>query len=332
MRKKLSIIVSIYNVEKYLEKCLKSLQQIKNIDVEVLLVNDGSTDNSLNICRDLTTLDSRFKLVTKVNGGLSDARNHGLKNSSGEFVFFLDGDDYINSIKLEEAYKITLKKKANVFIFGYVVDYESKSGSLEKQVSILPKAKMIDGTSENEFEEQDLNLIGYAWNKIYKKEYLLENNFYFEKGLSLIEDIVFNSMVLTTTENVVFINKSFVHYVQRYRETLGTKYYKNIIDLKLRAYDSYMIILKKWNVKHSSIYMNKLEIDYTKFLIKAIVKENNMNKSEKNKELKNLRTNLLKKFNYHYLNKAKAKDRIIISSFFKKIFFVNNFIYSNWRK
>ena len=102
---KISIIVPIYNVEKYLERCINSLinQTYKNI--EIILVNDGSTDNSLIICEKYKNIDSRIILVNKENGGLSDARNVGIDNSSGNYITFIDSDDYIDDDYVYTLYK-----------------------------------------------------------------------------------------------------------------------------------------------------------------------------------------------------------------------------------
>jgi len=332
LKKSLSIIVPIYNVEKYLQKCISSLQKIEGINFEVLLINDGSKDNSLKICEKISNEDFRFKVISKKNGGLSDARNKGLEDADGEYIFFLDGDDYIESTGIEKLYSTIIKQKPDVSIFGYNVVYEDKDGNIEGNKLVVPKQKSVNKKIGTEFEEKDLDLIGYAWNKLYKRSFLVENNFYFEKGTSLVEDIIFNSMVLTKANHITFNNIPVVHYVQRNRQTLGTKYYENIIDLKIKGFNSYLKILTEWNINHLDFYENKLIIDYTKFLISAIVKEQSMSKSKKKNELLSLHGALNNVFNYKKIKNIDIKNQIIIYSFKRKLFWVNNILYSIRRK
>jgi len=113
---KLSLIVPIYNIEDYLEKCLDSLIKIKEGKIEIILVNDGSTDGSLDLCLKYRKKDNRIKIINKKNGGLSDARNKGLKEANGEFIWFIDGDDYISDV--DSLFKY-LNKDNDIIVFNY---------------------------------------------------------------------------------------------------------------------------------------------------------------------------------------------------------------------
>jgi len=113
---KLSLIVPIYNIEDYLEKCLDSLIKIKERKIEIILVNDGSTDGSLDLCLKYRKKDNRIKIINKKNGGLSDARNKGLKEANGEFIWFIDGDDYISDV--DSLFKY-LNKDNDIIVFNY---------------------------------------------------------------------------------------------------------------------------------------------------------------------------------------------------------------------
>ena len=107
---KVSIVVPVYNVEKYLDRCIKSILNQKYQDMEIILINDGSTDNSLAICEKYREQDSRIIIINKANQGLSAARNDGVAAASGEYIMFIDSDDYIDDSLVSEAEKLCKKK------------------------------------------------------------------------------------------------------------------------------------------------------------------------------------------------------------------------------
>ena len=111
---KISVIVPVYNVEKYLTKCVDSIMNQTYKDLEIILVDDGSTDNSGKICDEYVKKDKRFKVIHKKNGGLSDARNVGIKNSTGEYLSFIDSDDYIDNDMIECLYNACIKNNADI--------------------------------------------------------------------------------------------------------------------------------------------------------------------------------------------------------------------------
>ena len=121
----ISIIVPVYNVKNYLEQCLNSLANQTYKNIEVLLVNDGSTDGSDKICEKYSLKDSRFKKLDKPNSGPADARNLVIKNSLGKYIAFVDSDDYVDHGFILELYTILQKYKANISIAGYTVFYEN---------------------------------------------------------------------------------------------------------------------------------------------------------------------------------------------------------------
>lgn len=124
---KISIIIPIYNAEKYLEKCLDSIVKQTYKNIEIICVNDGSKDNSINILSRYNKMDNRIVLINKENNGLSSARNIGLASATGEFVMFVDSDDWIDIDTCEKCLKIMNKYSVDVVMFSYVREYENKS-------------------------------------------------------------------------------------------------------------------------------------------------------------------------------------------------------------
>lgn len=224
-----SIIVPMYNVEKFIDKCVVSLinQTYKNL--EIILVNDGSPDNCGNIAEQYAKLDNRIRVYHKPNGGLSDARNKGLEVCEGEYVCFIDSDDYVEVNLIENVLNKALNAKADVVIFGLYNE------TLDENDNIIIKDPVMFNPEE---PRTMLSVVGYAWNKLYKTSYLNKNKFSFQKGLSLVEDIVFNDKALTQTKNIEYVNTPLYHYVSRSRPTLVKQYHKDSFELHKLGFKS----------------------------------------------------------------------------------------------
>ncbi len=185
-----SIIIPIYNVERYLEKCVRSVTTQSFTDIEILLINDGSSDSCPDICESLAKSDDRIIVVNKTNGGLSDARNIGLSKAKGEYVIFLDSDDYyLNSDFIYALYNKLADSKCDLLFFKRRKLYES-TNNLEPEVATYSNSiseekefgKLIYHLSAN--DELDAS----AAMKVIRRKILIENNIYFRKGITA-EDI-----------------------------------------------------------------------------------------------------------------------------------------------
>lgn len=239
---KISVVIPVYNVEKYLEKCVKSILNQTHKELEILLVDDGATDASGSLCDELAKGDERIRVIHKANGGLSDARNAGLAVATGEYVCFIDSDDWIEPETLQKA--MEAMEDADLVIWGYRKDFvddreEVRSFQDQKMDALLTKGTgyqtlLLPGV---------LQEAGYAWNKLYRMELLRRGGHVFEKGLSLVEDAVFNYPLFLECERIRFIDLIGSHYVQRDRTTLGTAFYPNRMELKLRVAELYKELL-----------------------------------------------------------------------------------------
>lgn len=204
---KISIIVPVYNAEKYLHRCIDSILNQTFIDFEVLLINDGSTDSSGVICDEYAKKDSRIKVFHKRNGGVSSARNIGVVNMTGEYCIHCDSDDYMEYNLLEEVYSCARRHSADMVIFDYYVDFdETKQVKYAKPTSLDPLSvcKDILGTK----------LHGSTWNKLLKTETIKDSNLLFKESISYCEDVLFNVEFLLLQPKVKYLNKALYHYVQ----------------------------------------------------------------------------------------------------------------------
>ncbi len=255
MSELISIIVPVYNVAPYLNRCIQSIVTQTYKELEIILVDDGSTDISCKLCDDWMTKDSRIKVVHKINGGLSDARNAGLKVATGSFVVFWDSDDWTEPTILSAAIDNQRQTEADIVVWGYQADFEDKNGQVINSTSIHLLDKVCKKGEDCSYlaQEKQLGAVGYAWNKLYRRTLIDEYNILFEKGTSLVEDILFNSKAFCAAKTISFINVIGNHYVQRQRQTLGVAYYPDTFTLKCRAAEARQKLLESFGLSEDII-------------------------------------------------------------------------------
>lgn len=306
---KVSIIVPIYNVEKYIERCIKSLISQTYRDIEILLINDGSPDDSKTICERYEKIDKRIKLYNKENGGLSDTRNYGLKRAKGEYILFVDSDDYIESNTVEVL--ISEMKKDNLDIVAGNAVLEA-DGEDKKYLDITKhdKNKVTNGleyyVSSNEADFFQASVCIY----MYKRELILENNLFFEKGI-LHEDEEWTPRVMINAKRVKYINFIFYHYTaSRENSIMNSKdKTKNMVDL----FNTYKKLEKIFNETEASREQHKEMNDYLcRVYINACVLEPVNQKVYKE--------NVDYKFILRNAKKTKTKIKLLIFLIRKKLY------------
>lgn len=246
---KVSIILPCYNVEKYVAKSIQSVLNQTYTDFELLVIIDGSPDNSKAVAEMFA--DERITIFEKSNGGLSDARNYGLERANGEFVYFMDSDDWIERDLVEKTIELLEKQHLNVVIFGYIQDDEDKEGNLVASTETIPQLRSLrKRDSSVEVDAHLLGLLGYAWNKVYRRSFLKVNNLNFEKGISLVEDILFNVQIYQKLNEIYFINKAFYHYLNRPNATLIKQFHPDSFQLKLKRNKVIQQLFENWNFQN----------------------------------------------------------------------------------
>lgn len=232
MEELISIIVPVYNVEEYLEKCVESIinQTYKNI--EIILVDDGATDNSGKICDELGKKDDRIIVIHKANGGLSDARNAGLKIAKGEYIGFVDSDDYIAEDMFETLYNLNKKYNSEISIVSY---YEIYKGRV---IGVRDSKNLEELTKLEAIRELliDTNIQSYAWNKLFKKELFDGLEFPTNKNF---EDIATTLLLFEKANKVVLLEDPKYYYVRRDNSIIGVRNYKTYKDYLDVIYDKY---------------------------------------------------------------------------------------------
>lgn len=220
-----SIIVPVYHVEKYLSRCVESIINQTYDDIEIILVDDGGDDDCPRLCDEYAKKDSRITVVHKDNGGLSDARNAGLKIAKGEYIIFVDSDDYIEKNACENLKKYTDLEcdvlVAEATVEGAVINLSH----IDKPNYIFSG---IEYMKESFFNKKRPMA---AWLNVYKRIFLINNNLFFKKGI-LHEDEQFTPRVLLCANSVIVTNVLLYHYIIR-NDSIMTKSdkRKNLIDL-----------------------------------------------------------------------------------------------------
>lgn len=217
--KDISIIVPIYNIEKYIERCIESILSQEYKNYELILVNDGSTDNSLNIINKYSKNDN-VKILNKKNGGLSSARNYGIKYATGEYLMFIDGDDFLlNNQCLTNLGKKIKEEKSDVIQYKMVEYYGKKNKYIYKTNLISSK------TNNKMIVLNNLNCIGQisisACDKIVKRKVIIDNDLFFENGL-LSEDVLWSLKVYMKINTIELLNKDIYVYRQQRHGSIST--------------------------------------------------------------------------------------------------------------
>lgn len=212
MKKKLSIIVPIYNCEKYIERAITSLINQKYKNIEILLINDGSTDNSKLICEKIAETDERIVLFDKVNSGVSSTRNFGIEHATGDYITFIDGDDYIENDAYSYCMKIIDSNDIDFFKFSYIK--ESKNNKLANMYK-MPTDIVVDISDKTKYSKEIFFSKDFEgiWDLIVKKDLLKTNNICFDTSLKFSEDFKFACSCFSKSKKAYFTNQSFYHYV-----------------------------------------------------------------------------------------------------------------------
>lgn len=222
---KLSIIVPVYNVEKYLPKCLESLIKQTLKDIEIICVNDGSMDNSLAILKEFASKDSRIRIIDNQHQGVAKTRNTGIEQSTGEYIGFVDSDDYIDLDFFEKLYNSATKSNSDIAIASILKHknffniYNAKYTKEETAITIQDKIKLC---------EDKKHFFFYAWNKIYHSGFIKENNIKFSEG-QIYEDVMFAIKALYYSNKIISVYGTKYHYIEhensltKYKDKTGEK-------------------------------------------------------------------------------------------------------------
>lgn len=238
-----SIIIPVYNAGKHLSKCLKSILSQTYTDFELVIINDGSTDNSFEICKDFARLDKRIRIINKNNGGASSARNTGIESATGKWITFVDADDYLENCYLEVLDR-ACNEEGTLVMQGlkYIRD-NREVARIEFKCSTL-----IGKDIERAFGEYEIFKYGYSVGKLYCRHIVREHNISFNESISYSEDLLFMLEYLLYCDAIKFIgDANYCYNVDA--STLSQKY--NIFESEYQLYNSYTELTNKISCRFS---------------------------------------------------------------------------------
>lgn len=299
-----SIIVPVYNVEKYLSFCLDSLVNQTFKDIEIICVNDGSTDNSAVVLEHYAGFDKRIKIINKENGGLSSARNAGLDAASGKYIAFVDSDDFVSHFLVERAYNFVQKKNADFAAFGF--DYVvGNSLKLYESGFSFPKSLVGKCVYETDLNENFYTKIHpTAWCKFYSAKLIQNNNLRFCEDI-IFEDLPFAAEVYLSANRMVYTNLPLYYYRAERQGSILSRRDEKTVDFmtaiervddvfhKYGRFEKYKNALMQYNIQRSihyfitvdGAYREKFFYSMKKYFSKFNFKEYDRRRFAKDKNL-----------------------------------------------
>lgn len=274
----ISVIVPVYNAETSLHLCVESLIQQSYKDIEVILVNDCSTDNSLAVCQEYARKDSRIKLINKErNEGPGKARESGVNIAKGEWLCFVDSDD---DIELDTFQKLNaiLEPKVDVAVFGLFMCYEDQNGNIVTRESVYPEKRIAETPEEIGSLLVYLDThrtFPYMCNKIYKTGFVKQSNVEFN-GLKIMEDFFYNIELFSKAKCIVTLDEAFYNYRRPVKETLATTYRSYFFDLSKKRYLAEEKFLENMSAKNEKNEQLIAE-SYVKHLIACLIRDASKN-------------------------------------------------------
>ena len=232
-----SIIVPVYNVENYIERCLNSLVNQTFKDIEIITINDGSTDKSLELLNKYAKEDIRISVIDLGDEGVSYCRNLGIEKANGKYIMFVDSDDWIDSSMVEVMYKKAEENKLDLVMCSYIREFKDHS---KEKIFNLPQEiiykdnevknellrKLVGPIKEELSNPEMLDALGTVWGKLYRADILKENKIKFVdlKEIGSAEDTLFNIFTFNYLKKVMFLNKSMYHYWRDNPKSVTSQY------------------------------------------------------------------------------------------------------------
>lgn len=279
MSDKVSIVMPVYNVEKYIERAIKSVLNQSYVDLEFIIVNDRTRDNSMEIAYKYAEIDKRIKIVNKEkNEGLGYARNTGMDLATGRYIYFIDSDDYIEENTIEKCIKKAKENNSDVVIFGYSEDFEENNEVTNRNIFTYEDVVINKQQFEKQFVELfNKTIIHSTCNKFYRLDLLKVNNIRFKK-VSMCEDTFFNLELVNKLNNITILSDVLYHYMKRDVETLIVRYNPERFKFMNEVHESVINIMTEFNVmnKENMATVNKTYIRTVIFCIIQMFNENVM--------------------------------------------------------
>lgn len=321
---KVSIIIAAYNIEDYIERCLVSCMNQTFEDIEIIVVNDGSTDNTLEIINKCTYGDNRVKIIDKKNEGLIEARKSGFEIAKGEYVLFVDGDDWIDLDTISTLYNKAKEKDYDIVCYNYLLKYED--GTEKKGLDTKLDEVKNDSLLEILFNDKVIHSI---WSKFIKRSFILDNNIDFPNDISYGEDLAFVYTLAMYNPSFKIIDEYLYFYYQR-NGSLDNEVSEKTIEITKA-----LSFVKEQLIKNGIYEKYREEFEYMVYIQCYYMRKkyifNSSNKFSKALfyNWKNMRININSKNNRFYKKfyKNDSKRAILLEYICKKNYFLGRLYY-----
>ncbi len=330
---KVSIIVPIYNVERYLDRCVQSLLNQTLKDIEIILVDDGSPDNCPTLCNEYARKDSRIKVIHKKNAGLGFARNSGLDIANGEYIAFVDSDDYVSENMYEQLYNETVAQNFDIVYCG--VNAQKRNGKIIREhvtdriitkdeiITVLGNMIACDVHSKQERSEPMS-----VWHAIYKTEIIDRYHIRFMSEREILsEDILFDIQLLPHCKNIRFISQALYHYCYN-NTSLTQTFSEDKLSRNLALLQEMIFILQKQGLAHLEQRALRFFIGYNRVFLKNILLSHYGYKKKKalcHELYNNKGWNII--FLKYPISQMSLPHRFILLTIKHKLFHINFIIY-----
>ncbi|MEG2895606.1 MAG: glycosyltransferase [Niameybacter sp.] len=272
-----SIVVPIYNVQTYLPRCLESLLAQTLEDIEIILINDGSKDESLAVCEHYAKQDKRIKVIDQVNQGVSVARNTGLLHARGRYIGFVDPDDWIEPNMYEVMTAQIQAQACSICLCNYYKDDKNSSvpKTLKIKKDVLIQEEIVAHLVSNMVGADDIMphynfVMGCVWRGLYSKNFLTQHEICFEPGINIMEDLAFNVKALLNAEKICIVRDYLYHYIQNPTSILHT-YKKNMWEDQMRVHELLEKYIQSAGLEEQM--RNRLDMRYIGMAFSAIFNE-----------------------------------------------------------
>lgn len=244
---KISVVIPIYNMEQYIDNGIKQILKEDLTDVEIILVNDGSSDRSGEICDSYLKKSNKIRVIHKKNGGAGSARNSGIDNANGKYIMFLDIDDIVEKDIFKKMYEEIESSKVDLVICNHNIIKENEIVKNAKNIESTYIVEGVESCRKSYVNLLQKSLIQTPWDKIYKLDLIRKNNIRFT-DLRRCQDAVFNCNYFNYVKSYKVLNESLYNYKENNLRDEWLKFPKNYFDICVSLDNSYMSSIKKWDV------------------------------------------------------------------------------------
>lgn len=288
---KISVIMPVYKVEEYVGKAIESIQAQTLKEWEFLIVDDGTPDKSGEICDAYAAKDERIHVIHKENGGAPSARNVAIDIAKGEYMYFMDSDDWAEPTMLEDMYNLAKRDNAQLVVAGfyidtYYTDTEYRQDDFVVADAVYPNKEAF---RKNAYKLFDKNLLYTPWNKLFESRYVMENNLRFPT--TFWDDFPFNVSVVRNIERVTVTSKQYYHFIRKRAESETAAYRPNMYEKREEEHGWMINLYKEWNV-HNAESREMIARRYVERLIGCVENITNpkctLSYGEKRKQVKDM--------------------------------------------